>query len=220
VTGLVRALWCRLRRRHRLVGLVVGEAVIVVCPRCRTGVEAPLVAPVRPPAALPLTLEALALSGCRSRRPERARRPVCVPGDRERVRPDRRPVRSSTLPPGTVLVDPADAALLAWAIGEAVRSMRTTCRTVPTELQRLHGLLRATVAGGSDSAHAEPAPVMAASGQDEVTVAEAAVALARSPQRVRQLVAAGVLPARRVGQRALLLDADAVAAYVLRRNAA
>jgi hypothetical protein len=40
--------------------------------------------------------------------------------------------------------------------------------------------------------------------------------LGGSPQRVRQLVAAGVLPARRAGARTWLVDADGVAAYTLR----
>jgi hypothetical protein len=53
VTGVLRAVACRLLRRHRPVGVVLGGAVVVACPRCRSGVEAPLVAPVRPAAAPP-----------------------------------------------------------------------------------------------------------------------------------------------------------------------
>jgi hypothetical protein len=56
VTGLVRTLVCRLRRRHRLVAVVAGGTVVVVCPRCRSGVEARLIPAATPPPETPFTV--------------------------------------------------------------------------------------------------------------------------------------------------------------------
>jgi hypothetical protein len=65
VTGLVRAVACRLRRRHRPVGVVLGETVVVVCPRCRTGTEVPLVVPAgTPPPPETLTVARAVEMGC------------------------------------------------------------------------------------------------------------------------------------------------------------
>lgn len=43
--GVVRRLWCSLRRRHRLVAVLTGDTVQVVCLQCLAGDEVPLVAP-------------------------------------------------------------------------------------------------------------------------------------------------------------------------------
>jgi hypothetical protein len=67
------------------------------------------------------------------------------------------------LPRGSMLVDPHDAALLAWAAGEALRGMRAAGRTLPSELVRLYDTLHAVV-GGSANVPAQPAPAMPPSG--------------------------------------------------------
>lgn len=52
----------------------------------------------------------------------------------------------------------------------------------------------------------------------EMTTDEAAVALGVTAPRIRQLCAAGVLSARRIGRRLLLIDAKSVEAYAINRR--
>ena len=128
---------------------------------------------------------------------------------------------SGVVPAGTVQLDPADAALGAWAVGELIRVRTVRREAIPSELVRLNGVLRAAVGAAVGSASTQHAgPVAAAlSTPDGLTVTEVAHMIERSPGRVRQLVADGTLPARRAGRRTLLVDPGGVAGYLSRRQA-
>jgi excisionase family DNA binding protein len=76
----------------------------------------------------------------------------------------------------------------------------------------------AATAAGSAEAPEPPAP--APSAQEVVTVDQAATALGVTPRRVRQLIAADDLPARRVGTAWHLDPGDVAALAQTRRDAA
>jgi excisionase family DNA binding protein len=131
--------------------------------------------------------------------------------------------------PGSMLFDPADVGLAAWAFGELIRLRRTRGEVVPSELVRLSEVTRAAIAIDSpagpltceviDSASPiSPILAEAAPSTSEGLTVTVARMIERSEPRVRQLVADGRLPARRTGARALLIDRDGVAAYLTRRE--
>jgi excisionase family DNA binding protein len=131
--------------------------------------------------------------------------------------------------PGSMLLDPADVGLAAWAFGELIRLRRTRGEVVPSELVRLSEVTRAAIAIDSpagpltceviDSASPiSPILAEAAPSTSEGLTVTVARMIERSEPRVRQLVADGRLPARRTGARALLIDRDGVAAYLTRRE--
>lgn len=132
---------------------------------------------------------------------------------------------SGPVPAGSVLLDPADAAVAAWAMREAIRALGVAGRPVPTRLAGLAATLTAAAAaavGDSASAvrpdRAGPAASPADLTVEVVPVSEAAALLSLSRSRVRQLIAAGELPAQRAGKRVLLVDRAAAAALAATRT--
>jgi excisionase family DNA binding protein len=143
--------------------------------------------------------------------------------------------------PGTLHVDPVDLLVLNGLVREGARSLVTRRRLTPREADILavvattaYAARVSAIASGQASAVAVtsgnviPASAnangilsteasVARSDPNELTVTEVADMIARSQQRVRQLVTDGTLPARRVG-RTYLVDADAVTAYLLVRD--
>lgn len=145
------------------------------------------------------------------------------------------------LPAGSVLLDPADAALAALVLRDLAARQAAAGRPVPPRLTDLAAVLAAAanaspvvsvhtavdqyervgVAGGSRSARGRDTQARSRSPHhpnlQEVTVHQAAAMLGLSTSRIRQLIATGVLPARRPGARLLLVDHAAITAYAAER---
>ncbi|MEW2382319.1 helix-turn-helix domain-containing protein [Micromonospora sp. NPDC047707] len=126
---------------------------------------------------------------------------------------------TGVVPPGSVLLDPADTATAAWAIREAIRALAVAGQPAPVRLLALASTLSAAAAATASAARTDPE---AAAGSDAdvevVPVSEAAELLGLSESRVRQLIAGGDLPARRAGRRLLLVDRAAAAALAASRT--
>lgn len=130
---------------------------------------------------------------------------------------------TAAVPAGSVLLDAGDTAFCAWLARDAIRGLRVAGRPVPARLAELAAVLTAAAGATASPVRGDtttPAASTPATATEEVTVADAAARLDLSPSRVRQLVAAGELPARRAGRRVLLVDATALTALATARATA
>jgi excisionase family DNA binding protein len=130
------------------------------------------------------------------------------------------------LGPGHLIVDPVDVGLLAFLVREGVMAVGARAALPPRVSQLLATVEVAAAAARTAAGCGSANGAVRAAGQpaqsspdNAMTVTEVAQVIGRTPQRVRQLVADGTLPARRAGRRTLLVDADAVASYALARRA-
>lgn len=128
------------------------------------------------------------------------------------------------LPRGTLLVDPADTALLAFLAHAGARSVARQ-RRLPTEVARLLGALamaageaRVAAIASDNGQRTDDGGASSYWSEEKLTTTEAATMLQVTPGRIRQLVGAGELLASRHG-RALAVSAASVAALAARRAA-
>lgn len=124
---------------------------------------------------------------------------------------------------GAILLDPAQAAVVAALLGDGVRVRQARGERIGTEVHELLGEVetlarawRATAASGSAAVPEHDIPDLAA---DDLSTQEAADRLGVKPRRVRQMIETGRLSGRKHGGSYAIPSAE-VELYAARRASA